>query len=67
MVAWESAFGSGVWTYLEATTIGSAATFDDALQSGKEQAGKFLSVHPPAMDTLPLRVLRQEFRIMPLE
>ena len=67
LVAWESRFEKADWTYLETTLIGSGASFEDALKSGKEQAAKFGATQPSSLDTLPLRVLRGERKIMPLE
>lgn len=70
-VAWETGPATDEWEYLETTMIGKNS-FEEACKSGKEQADFDLGMaqgtgNPNYFRRWPLRVLRSEYEIMPME
>lgn len=70
-VGWESCPGSGEWRHLETTMIG-AAPFEEACLSGERTAERYRELRDRTGDPLrfrlwPLRTLRSEERITPME
>jgi len=72
IVAWETWDKSGEWDYLETTMIGGNYTFDQARNSGSSMAKTFETLanvtgNKAKFRPWPLRTLRVEHRIMPME
>ncbi len=72
IVAWETWDKSGEWDYLETTMIGGPHTFEQARSSGRSMADTFKTVRDATGNEAkfrlwPLRTLRVERRIMPME
>lgn len=71
LVAWETWQGSDEWRYLETTMIGSA-TFDQACASAERTVARYRALaqrtgDPFAFRQWPLRTLRAQYRITPME
>jgi hypothetical protein len=67
LVAWETNKQSGQWDYLETTIVGES-TFDEARVLGKQKADTFERLqNPRSFIRWPLRDLRAEHGITPLE
>jgi hypothetical protein len=70
-VGWETSPGSGEWRHLETTMIGTAP-FEEACLSGERTAERYRDLRDRTGDPLrfrlwPLRTLRSEERITPME
>ena len=72
LVAWETWEDSGEWDYLETTMIGGAYTFAQARNSGRSLAETFEQLAAETGNNAkfrfwPLRKLRAQYRITPME
>ena len=72
LVAWETWDGKGEWDYLETTMIGGPHTFAQARSSGRSMAETFKTLADETGNAAkfrfwPLRTLRAEHRITPME
>ncbi len=63
-VAWETWRNSDKWKFLETTMIGNS-TFEQACQSAEKTADRYMK--KKQLEALPLRQLRSEYGIFPME